>query len=176
MRQLSVMLRVNNSTCYDPLVLAHARALLASSAEGACHYIDADVRDPERILEAAAQTLDFGQPVAVIMLGVMAHINDDTEALSIVRRISGALPPGSYLTLSDGANTSEARQRAHEQYAETGAEPYRLRSPEQIAAFFDGLTLLEPGVVPVSQWRPDPAPGGEPPGHVDTYGGMGVKG
>jgi hypothetical protein len=159
----------------DPLVLAHARALLTSSPAGSCKYLDADVRDPDKILAAAADTLDFSQPVAVIMLGIMAHVNDDAEALSIVHRITGALPPGSYLTLSDGANTSEARQKAHERYAETGAEPYRLRSPGQITSFFDGLSLLEPGVVPVSQWRPDPTPDGRQPRHVDTYGGMARK-
>jgi O-methyltransferase involved in polyketide biosynthesis len=159
----------------DPMVLAHARALLTSSPEGTCRYLDADVRDPDTILEGAAETLDLGQPVAVVMLGVMAHVNDDAEALSIVHRVTSALAPGSFLTLSDGANTSEARQRAHDKYAQTGAELYRLRSPEQIATFFDGLTLLDPGVVPVSQWRPAPTPDGQPPRHVDTYGGMAAK-
>ncbi|HEY1700386.1 MAG TPA: SAM-dependent methyltransferase [Trebonia sp.] len=159
----------------DPMVLAHARALLTSSPEGTCRYLDADVRDPDKFLEGAAETLDFGQPVAVVMLGVMAHVNDDAEALSIVHRVTSALAPGSFLTLSDGANTSKARQRAHEKYAQTGAEPYHLRSPEQITKFFDGLTLLDPGVVPVSQWRPAPTPDGQPPRHVDTYGGMAKK-
>ena len=84
-----------------------------------------------------------------------------------------ALPPGSYLTLSDGANTSTARQEAHRRYAGTGAVPYHLHSPEQITGFFDGLELLEPGVVPDSQWRPDPSP--FPPAHVDTYGGVARK-
>ena len=106
-----------------------------------------------------------------MLLGIMGHINDDGEALSIVRRLISALPPGSYLTLSDGANTSKAREIAHQRYAKTGAIPYRLRSPGQIAAFFDGLDLLEPGVVPVSQWRPGPGLSGLPPA-VDTYGGM----
>ena len=80
-----------------------------------------------------------------------------------------------YLTLSDGANTSKAREQAHQRYAQTGAVPYKLRSPGQIAAFFDGLELLEPGIVPVSQWRPDPSPFG-PPRHVDTFGGVARKG
>jgi O-methyltransferase involved in polyketide biosynthesis len=158
----------------DPLVLVHARALLTSGPDGACAYIDADVRDPDAVLEAASATLDFGRPVALMLLGILGHVDDDDEARSIVRQLAGALPPGSYLTLSDGANTSEARQRAHQRYAQTGAVPYRLRSPEQIAAFFDGLDLLEPGVVPVSRWRPDPSPFG-PPRHVDTFGGMARK-
>jgi O-methyltransferase involved in polyketide biosynthesis len=161
----------------DPLVLVHARALLTSAPEGACTYIEADVRDPHTILEAAARALDFGRPVALMMLGVLGHVGDDGAARSIVRELAGALPPGSYLTLSDGANTSRAREQAHERYAQTGAVPYRLRSPEQIAAFFDGLDLLEPGVVPVSQWRPDPqgASRSGPPAAVDTFGGMARK-
>jgi hypothetical protein len=158
----------------DPLVLVHARALLTSRPEGACAYIDADVRDPARILEAAEATLDFGKPVALMLVGILGHIGDDDEAKSIVRRLTAALPPGSYLTLSDGGNTSEARQVAHERYAKTGAVPYKLRSPAQITALFDGLDLLEPGVVSVSKWRPDPSPFG-PPRHVDTYGGVARK-
>jgi O-methyltransferase involved in polyketide biosynthesis len=158
----------------DPLVLIHARALLASQPEGACAYVDADVRDPGKILDAAAGTLDFSRPVALVMLGILGHVGDDDEARSVVRRLAGALPPGSYLTLSDGASTSKLRQQAHERYAQTGAVPYRLRSPQQIAAFFDGMDLLEPGVVPVSKWRPDHSPFG-PPRHVDTFGGMARK-
>jgi O-methyltransferase involved in polyketide biosynthesis len=158
----------------DPLVLVHARALLTSRPEGACAYVDADVRDPDRVLDAAAATLDFNQPIALMMLGILGHVADDEEARSIVRHLVGALPSGSYLTLSDGANTSKAREEAHQRYARTGAVPYRLRSPEQITAFFDGLELLEPGLAPVSQWRPDPSPFG-PPRHVDTFGGVGRK-
>jgi len=109
-----------------------------------------------------------------MMLGILGHVGDDDEARSIVRRLTEALPPGSYLTLSDGANTSKAREQAHKRYAKTGAVPYRLRSPAQITALFDGLDLLEPGVVPVSRWRPDPSPFG-PPHHVDTFGGVAVK-
>jgi hypothetical protein len=158
----------------DPLVLAHARALLTSSPEGTCDYIDADVRDPGPILAAAARTLDFTRPVALMLLGILGHVGDYDQARSIVRRLVDALPPGSYLTLSDGANTSPARQEAHQRYAGTGAIPYTLRSPGQITGFFDGLDLLEPGVVPVSQWRPDPSAFG-PPGHVDTFGGVARK-
>jgi O-methyltransferase involved in polyketide biosynthesis len=158
----------------DPLVLLHARALLASRPEGTCAYADADVRDPGAILDAAAATLDFSQPVALVMLGILGHVSDDEEARSIIGHLTSALPPGSYLALSDGASTSEARQQAHDRYARTGAVPYQLRRPGQITAFFDGLDLLEPGVVPVSRWRPDPSPYG-PPRHVDTFGGVARK-
>jgi hypothetical protein len=157
----------------DPLVLVHARALLTSTGEGACDYIDADVREPAPILSAAAGSLNFEQPVALMLLGILGHVEDYGQARSIVRTLTDALPPGSYLTLSDGANTSAARQEAHRRYAGTGAVPYVLRSPAEIEGFFDGLDLLEPGVVPVSQWRPDPAP--FPPPHVDTYGGVARK-
>jgi O-methyltransferase involved in polyketide biosynthesis len=142
----------------DPLVLAHARALLTSTAEGACDYLDADMRDPDRILAAAGKTLDFSHPVAVILLGVLGHVPDDEQALSIVRRIVAGLPPGSYLTLADGINMGERHIEAGRQYSRTGAVPYHLRSPEQIARFFDGLDLVEPGVVTVSRWRPEPSP------------------
>jgi O-methyltransferase involved in polyketide biosynthesis len=159
----------------DPLVLTHARALLTSSPEGACDYIDADLRQPDVILNMAAHTLDFSQPVGLILNGVMGHIADTSEAYAIVARLLEELPPGSYLSLSDGTNTSQARVRAHEHYNnQSGGIPYTLRSPEQIEGFFTGLHLLEPGVVPTTQWRPGPDPSG-PPRTVDGYAGVGRK-
>ncbi|WP_314173108.1 SAM-dependent methyltransferase [Streptomyces winkii] len=157
----------------DPLVLAHAQALLTSTPEGATDYIDADVREPDAILEAASRTLDFGRPVGLMMLGIMGHIPDGELAGSLVRRLLEALPPGSHLTLSDGTDVSAARQAAHEEYNSSGAVPYHLRSPEQLGRFFDGLELLEPGLVPVTQWRPDHTPFPVTP--VTTYGGVGRK-
>jgi hypothetical protein len=156
----------------DPLVLGHARALLASTPEGACEYLHADARDPGPILAAAVSTLDFTRPVALMMLGIMGHVGDYALARSVVGELMAALPAGSYLVLSDGANTSQAREEAHRRYAGTGALPYGLRSPEQIEGFFDGLELLEPGVVPVTRWRPGP---GGPAPHVDTFGGVARK-
>ena len=158
----------------DPLVLAHARALLTSTPPGVTAYIDADLHDPDTILEAAAQTLDFSRPVGLMLLGVMAHIGDDAEARSILDRLLSALPPGSHLVLSDGTNTDKAREEAHRHYNTGDAVPYLLRSPEQIAGFFDGLELLEPGVVSVSRWRPEPRPFGPPP-EVSTFGGVARK-
>ena len=105
-----------------------------------------------------------------MMLGVLGHVSDDDEARSIGACLPAPRQPGSYPTLSDGANTSKVREQAHQRYSQTGAIPYRLRSPQQIATFFEGLDL-PPGVVPVSQWRPDHSPFGPPP-HVDTFGGM----
>jgi hypothetical protein len=158
----------------DPLVLSHARALLTSAPQGATDYIDADLRDPDAILRAAARTLDFDRPVGLMLLGVMAHIGDDDEARSILKRLLDALPSGSHLVLSDGTDTDKAREEAHRRYNSGGAVPYLLRSPERIAGFFDGLELVEPGVVSVSRWRPEPSSSG-PPAEVSTYGGVARK-
>jgi len=142
----------------DPLVLAHARALLTSSREGTAQYIDADVHDPGAILAEAAKWLDFTKPIAVIMNGIMGHVTDDDEACSIVTRLVDRLPPGSYMTLSDGSDTSEEGVESMKFYNQSGAVPYHLRSPKQIDRFFDGLELVEPGIVPRNQWRPDITP------------------
>jgi hypothetical protein len=151
----------------------HAQALLTSTPEGATDYIDADVREPEKILEAASATLDFDRPVGLMMLGIMGHIPDDEFARSLVRRLLDALPKGSHLTLSDGTDVSSARQQAHAKYNKSGAVPYHLRSPEELGRLFDGLDMLEPGLVPVTQWRPDHTPFPVTP--VTTYGGVGRK-
>jgi hypothetical protein len=127
-------------------------------------------------LEDAAQTLDFTQPVALMLMGILGHVMDDDEARSIVKRLLDALPSGSYLALYDGTDTDKAGVEAQEEYNKSGADPYRLRSPEQIASFFDGLDLVEPGVVSPPQWRPDPAAlNGDLPMEVDAVGGVGRK-
>jgi hypothetical protein len=149
----------------DPLVLAHARALLSSSPEGTTNYVDADMGDPEKVLQEAAKWLDLTQPVALTLMGVLGHVTDYAEALSIVAALLDGLPAGSYLAINDSINTSEALEDALRQYEASGAVPYRTRSLEQFAGFFDGLELVEPGVVLVADWRPDPAafPGPEIP-------------
>jgi hypothetical protein len=157
----------------DPVVLAHARALLTST-KGVTAYVDADVRDPERILRLAARTLDVGQPVGLMLLGILGHVADDAEARSIVRRLLDGLPPGSYLTICDGTNdTSQAGVEAQRRYNQSGAVPYRLRSSGQIAEFFDGLELVEPGVVSCPRWRPDP--GDAVAAELDQVAGVGRK-
>jgi hypothetical protein len=151
----------------DPLVLVHARALLTSTPEGACDYIDADLRDIGKILAEAAKTLDFTQPVALMMLGIVGQIPNSDDPESIIKRLLDALPSGSYLTLSDGVNTSETFNDAVRHYNENSANTYHPRSPEQITGFFAGLELVEPGVVPLPQWRPEASPfpdAGEVPG------------
>ncbi|MER6629054.1 SAM-dependent methyltransferase [Streptomyces sp. NPDC000987] len=159
----------------DPLVLVHAQALLTSTPEGACAYLEADVRDPEGILEAASRTLDFSRPVALTMLGILGQIPDSDDPGSVVSRFLDALPPGSYLALGDGTDTSEALNRAIAVYNANSASSYHLRSPEHIAGFFDGLELVEPGVVPTSQWHPDPVDVGRAPSDVDAICGIGRK-
>ncbi|MFF4590240.1 SAM-dependent methyltransferase [Streptomyces sp. NPDC001388] len=146
----------------DPMVLAHARALLYSSPEGATAYVDANVLDPDRILAAAAETLDLSRPTALILSNILGHIGDYDQARSVVDRLMGALPSGSYLSVNDGSlGVDPVFEQAQEAYNASGAVPYNLRTVEQITSFFDGLELLEPGVVSVSHWRPDassPAP------------------
>jgi hypothetical protein len=153
----------------DPLVLTHARALLTSHPAGATAYIDADVRDPQKILTDAAQTLDFTEPVALMLLGIMGHVADDDEARSIVKRLVDVLPVGSYLVLSDGTASPE-RDDANAQYNASGVEPYRCRTPEEIAHFFDGLELVEPGVGPAPRWRPEPGARAVPVGECCGVG------
>lgn len=155
----------------DPIVLAHARALLSSNPSGAIDYLDADVRDTRTIVDAAARTLDLTQPTALILLGILGHISGDEEARSIVRRLLDALPPGSHLVIADGANVSAAGDEAQQRYNERSPLPYHLRSPEQITRFFEGLELAEPGVVSCSRWRPDP---GSPvdPDAAEVYCGV----
>jgi O-methyltransferase involved in polyketide biosynthesis len=147
----------------DPLVLAHARALLTSTPEGVTDYIDADLRTPDEILAGAARTLDFARPIAITMLGVLIFISDDDEARAIVRRLVDALPSGSHLVLTHttnaihGARTDEAVRV----WNEGGSVPMVVRSLETIAGFFDGLEIIEPGVSPLSRWRPGDHPFGD---------------
>jgi S-adenosyl methyltransferase len=162
----------------DPLVLAHARALLTSSSPGTTDYISGDLNDPGAILEIARQKLDFSRPVAIMLMGVLGHIgnpadNDDHFAWSVVRELTSALPSGGYLALHDTADTDPAHNAALEYYNKTGAVPYHARRPGQIARFFDGLGLLDPGVVPIHEWRPDPSPFS--PTLVPSIGGVGRK-
>jgi hypothetical protein len=157
----------------DPLVLVHARALLSSGPEGATDYIDVDLRDTAKIKEEAARTLDFGRPIALMLMGILGHIEEDDEARAIVRRLLDLLPSGSYLAFYDGTDTSEKIVEGARISSE-GGHDYFLRSPERIARFFDGLELVEPGVVSVSYWRPDPAADGSA-AHQDSYGGIGRK-
>jgi len=141
----------------DPIVLVHARALLTSSPEGATAYIDADLRDPDTILEHAARTLDVTQPIAIMLMGILGHIADDEQAQSIVKRLVGGVPSGSYLTMNDGTDTSHEVVEAARIWNQSAIPTYHLRGPDRIARFFDGLELVEPGVVSPHDGAPSPA-------------------
>ena len=158
-------------------MLAHARALLTSTPEGVTDYVDADLRDPDKILDTAAGTLDFSQPIALILSGIMGHVADNEAAHEIVCRLVDRLPSGSYLMLQDGTIVSQENADALEDYNQSGAVPYHLRTPEQIGDFFAGLDLVEPGVVPIQTWRPDvnPARTKGARGHVRRHRAQAVR-
>ncbi|MDT0571110.1 SAM-dependent methyltransferase [Streptomyces sp. DSM 3412] len=159
----------------DPMVLAHARALLYSSPEGATAYVDASLYEPERILEAASRTLDLSRPTALILSGILGHVSEYEEARDIVRRLLAGLPSGSYLNINEGSRgTDPDYERAQDAYNETGAVPYFLRPIDQITGYFDGLDLLPPGVVSVPLWHPDDTTTGEPK-PIGQHGGVGRK-
>jgi S-adenosyl methyltransferase len=160
----------------DPLVLAHARALLTSSPEGATDYIHADMHDPGAIIDGAARTLDFGQPVAITMLGVLWHVMDNDEAYAIVNRLMQAMPSGSYLALNHPTLevTGEKMATAIRYWNEYGKPPGTHRTPDELTRFFDGMDLVEPGVVSITRWRPETTSSGEPE-EIDQFGGVGRK-
>ncbi|QIP86714.1 SAM-dependent methyltransferase [Streptomyces sp. Tu 2975] len=158
----------------DPLVLAHARALLTSTPEGRTAYLDADLYAPEEILKAAEGTLDLSRPVALMILNTLGHVADHDQARDVVNRLMAGLPSGSYLVISDSTSTSAGMIAASEAYNSSGAVPYYVRSVDEIAAFFDGLELAEPGVVQVTQWRPESDDTGGMTA-VDAYGAVGRK-
>lgn len=159
----------------DPLVLVHAQALLVGTQAGATDYIQADVRDPDTILTEAARTLDFTRPVALMLMGIMGLVADDSHARQVVNHLMQALPSGSYLALYDGSTTDPAYVEAISRYnAASTAVPYTPRSPQQITRFFDGLQLLEPEVVSVTRWRPDTTPWDDTP-EIACHGGLARK-
>jgi hypothetical protein len=158
----------------DPIVLAHARTLLTSTPEGATAYLDADLRDPDKVLQQAVRTLDFTQPVAIMLMGILGHIADDEQARSIVNTLVGAVPSGSYLTMNDGTDTSEEVVEAARIWNQSANPTYHLRGPDRIARFFDGLELVEPGVVSPPRWHPEPSPSGLP-AEIDSACGVARK-
>jgi S-adenosyl methyltransferase len=160
----------------DPLVLAHARALLTSSPEGRTAYIQADLRDPEAILSdpAVREVLDFGQPVALMLVAVLHFVPDEFDPARVLATLTGALPPGSFLVASHITGEHDPVGPA------TGARAYRaaglpaqLRDGDEFARLaFSGLELVAPGVVLVSEWRPDSSGPRPTPAEVSWYGGV----
>jgi hypothetical protein len=142
----------------DPLVLAHARALLTNTTpEGVTTYVDADVREPELIISDARNVLNFNQPIAVLLMGVLGHAAPTFEDMrSILDRLMAAVPSGSYLAVTDGVDIG------HEGYRKASAlHNYHLRTRDEMLACFEGLELLDPGLVVINMWRPDPTRVGE---------------
>ncbi|GLZ00754.1 hypothetical protein Acsp02_80060 [Actinoplanes sp. NBRC 103695] len=161
----------------DPLVMTHARALLTSAKGGATAYLEADLREPAAILREARATLDFTQPVAVMLVAVLHFIPGDGAALPLVRELVDALPPGSYLTVTH-ATTDFAppeKREAHAQMRAAGRSDVWPRGRDEFAELFDGLTLEEPGIVPVSEWRPDEGAEIPPRRDVAVWGAVARK-
>jgi hypothetical protein len=140
----------------DPIVLRHAEALLTSTKPGATNYIDADLRDPAAILAQAARTLDLSQPVGIMLIAILHFIGEADRPYEIVGQLMDAVPPGSYLVLSHLASDIFPEELAAfaRMWNETATEKVVLRDQAEVAKFFDGLELVEPGVVQISKWRP----------------------
>jgi len=160
----------------DPIVLAHARALLTSSPQGATHYVDADLRDTGKVCEQAAEILDFGAPLAILLIGVLHCIPDADDPAGIVAALAGAMPPGSYLAIAHPASDIHTSQvsTAANRINPLMAEPVTLRTHDRVGRFFAGLDLIEPGLVQLHRWRPGPG-GPVPDGDIANYGGIGRK-
>jgi hypothetical protein len=163
----------------DPIVLAHARALLTGSAEGRTAYLDADIRDPDHILAAPElrDTLDLTRPVALSLIAISHFIPDDNDPYGIVRRLMDPLPSGSFLALTHFTADFAPEQMAllADVYGRQ-AVPLVPRSRGEVTRFFDGLDLVEPGVQAVHRWRPDgTAPGELTDAQVSAYGGIAIK-
>jgi hypothetical protein len=149
---------------YDPVVLAHARALLTSHEAGATEYIDADLRDTAKILDPAARLLDFTKPVAVTLLMILHVLPDSDDPHALVARVMDAVPSGSYLALSHlGSDLldREKKEGFENVVSRSAQQQYIGRTREQMERFFEGMDLVEPGLVRVEEWRPDPVPGEE---------------
>ena len=159
----------------DPVVLTHARALLVSGGQGHTNYIDADLRDTGRILAEAALTLDFSRPVAIMLMAILQHIDEAEDPYAIVDSLLAAVPPGSYLAISHPAADieTEAMAQMAERLNKLMAEKVTFRTRPQVARFFEGLELVEPGMVRVQEWRPASEIEAKSPAAL--WGGVGRK-
>jgi S-adenosyl methyltransferase len=159
---------------YDPVVLLHARTLLASNDQGLVDYVDSDLRDTGTILEQASQMLDFSRPVALMLIAILHAIGDDDDPYQIVEKLMDAVPPGSYLILSHVASDIDPEQIADAtaRLNQVSRQHFTLRDHAQVLRFFDGLELLEPGVVRVEEWRASEL---ESRSRSAVWGGVGRK-
>ena len=161
----------------DPIVLAHARALMSGTPQGSVAFIQADLREPEAILDdpAVAGTLDLAEPVGLVLIGVMHHLRDDDDPRRIVATLVDALAPGSYLVLSQSTPDFDPdAMGALAAASEQGGIANVPRSLADTEPFFAGLELVEPGLVPMATWHPDPS-SEQDPRSVYAYGGVARK-
>ena len=159
----------------DPLVLAHARALLTGTPQGSTRYLHADMHDTDALAKGAAEILDLSRPVGVFFMGVLGHVPDTDEARGIVRALMDRMPSGSYLTIADSSHPEKIDSgftQAQQEYADSGAVPYWNRTQDEIRSFFDGLEFVEPGFVTVPMWRPEESAGLP---EIDHFGGVARK-
>jgi S-adenosyl methyltransferase len=158
----------------DPVVLAHARALTTSTPGGATSVIDADFRDPDVIVADARSLLDFSQPVAVLLLFMLAHVEDITAASAIVTALADGMPPGSYIAVDHMASDLDpALPEAFRQWNKMATQSITIRSRSEVASLVAGLDLVPPGLVPINEWRP--APDDPPAAVVPMYGVVAKK-
>jgi hypothetical protein len=157
----------------DPVVMSHARALLAGTAEWMTDYLHLDLRDTGTILARAAKTLDLGQPVAVLLAAILHFIPDADDPWAVVARLKDAMAPGSYLVIEHAASDigAEAVATMADGYNERATVPITPRSREQVTRFFDGMELTGPGVVPAGRWWGS----GQGDGTLAAYFGVGLK-
>ncbi|WP_306318145.1 MULTISPECIES: SAM-dependent methyltransferase [unclassified Streptomyces] len=162
----------------DPVTVGHARTILAPSPPGAVTYLQADLRSPEALLEAVSGTLDLNRPVALVLSGILGHVPTYEEARATVRTLMAQLPSGSHLLAHDISDTESDWRAVQARHNADAPVAYHLRTPRQIAGYFDGLRLVDPGVVPLTDWRPDaesPASAEWAALVADVVGGVGHK-
>jgi hypothetical protein len=160
---------------HDPIVSTHARALLTSAPEGVTDYIEADLREPGKILAEAAQTLDFSRPVAIMLIAILHLILDRDDPYDLVSQLVNAVAPGSYVVISHAASDIDtgAMISMTNRLNELMAQQSVPRTHREVASFFAGLDLIEPGLVRVPEWRP--ASVSDSAAHAQMWGAVGRK-
>jgi hypothetical protein len=160
---------------YDPIVLAHSHKLLQSTPEGVTGYIQEDLRNPEKVVEHAAATLDLTQPVAVLLVAILHFFPDGDDPQGVVARLLDALPSGSYLVVSHLARDIYDLDATYARLNEATQETFVLRTHDEVARFLEGMDVVEPGLVLVDEWRPDPGHTPHDGLMLPLYGGIGRK-
>ena len=181
MHEIAQSLRPDSRILYvdnDPIVLTHARALLTSNAEGTTAYIHADLRQPEKVLSdpRLMETLDLSEPVALMMFGVLHFIPDEDDAYGIVRRLVTALPSGSYLAIQHPTQDFYPEGVGNDRSYRSAGIAFQYRNRAEFERFVDGLELVPPGIVPMTEWRPESGTtDGPSPAQASAYAALGRK-